>query len=99
METNGLSKMEERLRQTVEILKKITGDLGIPYSSPEVQELKGCLNTFVRTGEPWSGEVDFSRWGRRAVVNLTRAGAVEVTLRPTVEFRKMLRDIRQPKSQ
>ncbi len=87
--------MEERLRQTVAILKKITGDLGIPYSSPPVQELKGHLDTFVRTGSPWEGEVDFSHWGRKAAVILHRSGQVEVSLKPTLEFRKMMRDMRQ----
>jgi hypothetical protein len=72
--------MEERLRQTVVILKKITEDLGIPYSSPEVQELKGRMNDFVRTGEPWEGQVMFAPWGRVACCMFTRKGHMEVTL-------------------
>ena len=72
--------MEERLRQTVTILKKITEDLGIPYNSPEVQELKGRMNDFVRGGEPWEGEVMFAPWGRVARCMFTQKGHMEVTL-------------------
>jgi hypothetical protein len=73
----------ERLRQCVAVLKKITGDLGIPYTSPEVQALKARFDAFVATGEPWCGDVDFGPWDRIAVVELRRSGKVEVTLKPT----------------
>ena len=72
---------KERLRQTIVILGKLTRDLGIPYTSPEVQELKAHLDTFVQTGEPWEGRVSFSPWGREAHVLLARSGKVEVTLK------------------
>lgn len=76
-----MSDMKERLRQTIVVLKKITDDLGIPYTSPEVQELKGRLDAFVRTGDPWEGRVSFAPWWREAHVLLTRSGKVEVTLK------------------
>ncbi len=72
--------MEERLRQTITVLKKITGELGIPYTSPEVQELKGRLDEFVRSGEAWEGKIPFTPWGRVAHVVLSGRN-VEVTLK------------------
>ena len=78
----------ERLRQSVAVLKKLTGDLSIPYMSLEVQALKERLDEFVRSGEPWCGEIDFAPWDRVAVVDLRRSGAVEVTLKPTAALRR-----------
>jgi hypothetical protein len=73
--------ISHRLQQTVAVLRKLTVDLGIPYDSEEVQELKGRLDLFVRTGEPWDGSISFLQWNRIADVRLTRKGNVEVTLR------------------
>lgn len=73
--------MEDRLRQTVSVLRKLTVDLGIPYESEEVQTLKARLNQFVKDGEPWDGSISFEPWGRIADVVLTRKGNIEVTLR------------------
>ena len=73
--------MEDRLRQTVSVLRKLTVDLGIPYESEEVQTLKTRLNQFVRDGEPWEGTVSFEPWGRLADIVLSRKGNIEVTLR------------------
>jgi len=70
----------ERLRQSVVVLKKLTGDLGIPYNSPEIQELKSKLDPYIRTGDPWNGKISFAAFGRTAIVNLTRRNNVEVTL-------------------
>lgn len=70
----------ERLRQTMAILKKLTEDLGIPYKSAEIQELKGHMDEFIRTGEPWEGRVVFEPWGRVANCVFTQAGNMEVTL-------------------
>ncbi len=78
---SDITGMKHRLQQTVAVLRKLTVDLGIPYDSPEVQELKGHLDTFVRSGEPWEGSVSFLPWDRMADVQLTRKGNVEVTLR------------------
>jgi hypothetical protein len=76
-----MNDINHRLTQTVAVLRKLTVDLGIPYDSPEVQELKGHLDTFVRTGDHWEGSVSFLRWDRIADIQLTRKGNVEVTLR------------------
>ncbi len=79
----------ERLRQTVVILKKLTGDLGIPYTSPEVVALKDRLSMFVEDGEPWEGVISFERWERQAHVILNRSGSIEVTLKPIRKKRLM----------
>jgi hypothetical protein len=78
----------ERLRQCMAVLKKLTGDIGIPYTSLEVQALKARFDQFIKDGEPWCGEVDFGPWDRMAVVDLRRSGAVEVTLKPTAALRR-----------
>jgi hypothetical protein len=74
-------KMEHRLHQCITVLKKLTDDLGIPYSSPEVQAVKKQFDEFIRTGEPWEGSIPFTTWGRIADIALTRRGNVELTLR------------------
>ncbi len=74
-------KMEHRLQQCISVLKKLTDDLGIPYSSPEVQAVKKHFDEFIRTGEPWEGSVPFLLWDRMADIRLTDRGKVEMTLR------------------
>ena len=72
----------ERVKETVEILKSISG-LGIPLDSPEVAELRTHLNAYIKDGLCWSGSISFLRFGRIAEVNLPRRAdkAIEVTLR------------------
>jgi hypothetical protein len=72
----------ERVKETVEILKSISG-LGIPLDSPEVAELRAHLNAYIKEGTCWSGSISFLRFGRIAEVNLPRRAdkAIEVTLR------------------
>jgi hypothetical protein len=73
----------DRLKESVAILKKLTIDLGIPYMSPEVQELKGHFDSYIKDGTCWNGTVSFLAYGRQAVVNLPRSAKkpIEVTLR------------------
>jgi len=78
----GAKKMEHRLQQCITVLKKLTDDLAIPYSSPEVQAVKKQFDEFIRTGEPWEGSIPFTPWERIADIRLTRRGNVELTLRP-----------------
>jgi hypothetical protein len=73
----------QRLKEVVEVMKKLTTDLGLPLESPEVQELKGHLDAYVREGTVWEGTVDFSAYGRKAVVNLPKSATktIEVMLK------------------
>ena len=71
-----------RVKEIVEILKKITG-LGIPLDSPEVQELKQRFDEYIKEGECWNGSISFLSYGRIADVNLPKRAdkPIEVTLR------------------
>ena len=72
----------DRLKESVTILKKLTHDLGMSYDSPEIQELKGHLDAYIREGTCWAGTIPFPTYGRSAKVNLPRAShrTIEVTL-------------------
>jgi hypothetical protein len=72
--------MEERLRQTIVILRKLTDDLGLPYDSPEVQAIKERMYEFVRDGEAWKGVLSLAPWGREAVLEM-QGVKIEMTLR------------------
>lgn len=74
--------MNIRLKESIEILKKITG-LGIPLESPEVQELKQRFDAYIKEGECWEGKISFVAYGRIAEVNLPKRAdkTIEVTLR------------------
>jgi hypothetical protein len=71
-----------RLKEVVELLGKLTGDLGIPLESPEVQELKVHLDAYVRDGICWSGKISFEAWDNRiAHVVLPKTKPIEVVLK------------------
>jgi hypothetical protein len=73
----------DRLKESIAVLKKLTVDLGIPYSSPEVQELKSRFDSYIKEGVCWNGTVSFAAYGRIATVNLPRGAKkpIEVTLK------------------
>jgi hypothetical protein len=74
---------QERVKECITIIRKLTENLALPEDAPEVAELRGRMNDYIRTGDAWSGTVDFKRWGRIAECNFPkRAGrSVEVTLK------------------
>ena len=74
---------QERVKECITIIRKLTENLALPEDAPEVAELRGRMNDYIRTGDAWSGTVDFKRWGRIAECNFPkRAGKpVEVTLK------------------
>ena len=73
----------DRLKESIAVLKKLTVDLGIPYASPEVQELKAHFDRYIKDGVCWNGTVSFAPYGRVAMVNLPRGAKkpIEVTLK------------------
>lgn len=73
---------EDRLKESLEIFRSLK-TLGIPFDSPEVQELKKYVDAYVRDGICWAGSISFLRFGRIAEVNLPRRAdkQIEVTLR------------------
>jgi hypothetical protein len=72
----------DRIKETMTILQKFR-ELGIPLDSPEVSELKGRFNDYIRDGTCWSGAISFAKYGRIVDVNLPKRAdkLVEVTLR------------------
>ena len=76
----------ERVKECITIMKKITEDLGLPSESDAVTELREKMNNYIRSGEAWSGSVDFSSFGRIAECNFPdKAGKqVEITLKKIV---------------
>lgn len=73
-----------RLKEVVELLGKLTGELGIPLESPEVQELKGHLDAYVRDGLCWSGKISFDAWDHRVahvVLPKSATKPIEVVLK------------------
>jgi hypothetical protein len=63
--------LKERLTESMEILTKVK-ELGIPDTDPGYKALSAKFSEWVKSGEPWSGHVDFHRWNRRAHVILPR---------------------------
>jgi len=81
-----IKSMGDRAKECVNIIKKITDPLGlcIPEDSEPVTNLRQKMNEYIKSGEPWSGTVDFSRFDNRmAICKFPKwAGQnVEVTLR------------------
>lgn len=81
----------KRLKEVVELLGKLTGELGIPLESPEVQELKGHLDAYVRDGLCWSGTVSFEAWDHRVahvVLPKSATKPIEVVLKKRYAFKR-----------
>lgn len=79
--------MNDRVRECVSIVTKITESLGIPTDSQEVTELRSKMNDYIRSGEAWEGKVDFSTYGRIAVCSFPKKAnaTVEVTLKKIIK--------------
>lgn len=70
--TEGNEKpLKERLQESMEILSKVK-QLGIPDTDPGYKALSAKFSEWVKTGESWTGKVDFELWNRRAHVILPR---------------------------
>ncbi len=72
--------MQERLWQTIVILKKLRDDLALPYDAPEIQAIKEQMAVFVRDGMAWKGAMSLEPWGREAVLEM-KNDKIELTLR------------------
>ena len=79
--------MNDRLRECVSIITKLSESLGIPTDSLEVTELRAKMNEYIRNGETWEGKVDFSTYGRIAVCSFPKKAnaTVEVTLKKIIK--------------
>lgn len=69
----------DRIQETLEIFNAIR-TLGIPLDSPEVNELRGHFNAYIREGVCWSGTLNFLRFGRMAEVDLPRRADKDIVV-------------------
>lgn len=74
-----------RVKECVVLWRKLTVDLGIPHTYEGMLELKEEIDKYIKTGEPFSGEIPIPAVGRTAVVNfpLERSKEVTITLKVT----------------
>jgi len=70
----------DRVRECLAIMKKITDSLLLPSDDVHVSELRSHMNTYIRTGEEWNGVVDFAYWGRSAHCSFPRLASKPVTV-------------------
>ena len=59
----------ERLKETITILTKLK-ELGISDFEPGYVATKEHATEWVKTGEKWSGEIEFPQYGRKAELSL-----------------------------
>ena len=73
----------DRIKECITIISKLTNSLKLPKNSPEIKELREHMNTYIKTGEGWTGEVQFLRWNRIAHCKFPKYAInhVEVTLK------------------
>ena len=77
--TKPLKTKEERLGETVHILKQLI-DLGIHKEDPGYKEVKSKFDEWILTGDSWNGSVHLIRYGRRADINLPRRNGSAASL-------------------
>jgi len=61
--------MQERLKESITILKKIK-EMGIHQTDASYKELSSRFSDWVKGGESWSGDIEFTRYNRKAQVSL-----------------------------
>lgn len=73
----------ERVQECVALWKKLTKDLAIPPGADGMGAIKEEIDTFIHTGDQWSGEIEIPMIRRKAVVMLTnkRIRPVTITLK------------------
>lgn len=73
-----------RVEECIRIMKQLY-DFGIPVEYPPLKELSKRLSDYVKTGEPWAGEIKFEAYGRVAYIILPRKADRQIS----VVLRKM----------
>ena len=69
MSTPEPKTKEQRLKETMEIINKMK-EIGLSEKEPGYIMTKEKLSEWVKTGETWSGTIDFPMLGRKADVVL-----------------------------
>lgn len=68
-----------RIEESIQIMKEIYG-LGIRSDYPPLKELSKRLSDYIKTGEPWSGQIKFSEYNRVAGIILPRKSTQEISV-------------------
>lgn len=91
MSTPELKTKEQRLKETMEIINKMK-EIGLTIREPGFIMTKDRLSEWVKTGEAWSGTIDFPMLGRKADVNLParadRVASMMLKAPPTARGRR-----------
>ena len=69
-----------RVKECVTLWRKLTVDLGIPHIYEGMLELKEEIDKYIKTGEPFKGEIEIPALGRTASVHFPRESSREVTI-------------------
>jgi hypothetical protein len=69
-----------RVKECVVLWRKLTVDLKIPDGFEGMLELKEEIDKYIKTGEPFAGEIPIPALGRTAVVNFPKEKSKEVTI-------------------
>jgi len=69
-----------RVKECVTLWRKLTVDLGIPHIYEGMLELKEEIDKYIKTGEPFKGEIEIPALGRTASVNFPRESSKDVTI-------------------
>lgn len=77
--------MTTRIQESVNIMKKIYGELHVPKDDPGAKELSRRLSDYVKNGKPWSGYI--------ALVSLKRHLHVILPVNPAMDIRVVLKAI------
>ena len=69
-----------RVKECVTLWRKLTVDLGIPHTYEGMLELKEEIDKYIKTGEPFKGEIEIPALGRTASVIFPRESSREVSI-------------------
>ena len=69
-----------RTKECVTLWRKLTVDLGIPHTYEGMLELKEEIDKYIKSGEPFKGEIDIPAVGRTAIVSFPKEQSKEVTI-------------------
>jgi len=69
-----------RVKECVTLWRKLTVDLGIPHTYEGMLELKEEIDKYIKTGEPFTGEINIPAIGRTAAVIFPRESSREVAI-------------------
>jgi hypothetical protein len=81
--------IEDRVREGIALLKKLQ-EVGIGVTEPGYKELQTKISDWVRSGDPWSGKIEFTRYGRIGDVLLPRkataVASMALKIAPGIQF-------------